>query len=73
MIAREFDVLERMFDVIFNEAKKYFANARKLEAKHDSQGEPHDLIATVPVKPKASQSNMLRVLTCKAHFTSSLR
>jgi len=39
-----------MFDVIFNEVKKYAANARKLEAKADEQFERLNVIAIVQVK-----------------------
>jgi len=60
-----------MFDVIFNEVKKYSPNARKLEAKADKQFERLDLIALVQVKTKIKQSNMLRGLTCKDEFTSN--
>ena len=50
--ASEFDVFEHMFDVIFNEVKKYALNVRKLEAKADTQFERLDVIAIVQVKTK---------------------
>ena len=60
-----------MFDVIVNEVKKYAANARKLEAKADKQFARLNVIAIVQVKTKATQSNILRGLTCKDECTSN--
>ena len=42
-----------MFDVIFNEVKKYSPNARKLEAKADEQFERLNVIAIVQVKTES--------------------
>ena len=53
MIASEFDVFEHMFDLIVNEARKYSANARKLEAKPDKQLERLDVITILQVKTKS--------------------
>ena len=52
MIASEFDVFEHMFDVIFNEVRKYSANAGKLEAKADKQFERLNVIAILQIKTK---------------------
>ena len=41
-----------MFDVIFNEVKKYAANARKPEAKADKPFERLNVIAIVHFKTK---------------------
>ena len=70
-IGSEFDVFERMFEMIVNKVRKYSANARKPEAKTDKQCERVDVITIVQIKTKAMQSNMLRGLTCKDECTSN--
>ena len=62
MLAFEVDVIaskrerfEHMFDVICNDARKYFPNARKLETKAEKRFEQLDVITIVQVKPERQQ------------------
>ena len=59
------------FDVIVNEVRKYSPNTRKPETKANKQFEQLNVIAILQGKTKATQSNMLRGLTCKDEFTSN--
>ena len=52
MFHPKFDMIGSMFDVIVNEARKYSANARKLEAKADKQFERLDVITILQIKTK---------------------
>ena len=44
-----------MFDVIVNEVKKYYADARKLEAKRDSLFEQRDVITILQIKTEPGE------------------
>ena len=67
-----FDVIEHMFDVIVNEVKKYYADARKLEAKRDSLFEQRDVITILQIKTEPGEGKHAASFTCKNECTSNL-